>query len=117
MASLTTDPISVLAGPTCVSCESDDLHWGTPVVGVLPSRCRDCGTEYHWYEVPDSECVRCISYETICPICGSSYDAGADDAPFCEDCELSDCAYCGAPTHRFSLSENLACSLCEGEAA
>ena len=115
MASLTADPISVLAGSTCVSCESDDLHWGAPVNGVLPSRCRACGSEYHWYEVANAECV--AAYEATCPSCGGSYDASSDDAPFCEDCELSDCLYCGTRMHRRFLSENLACSICEGEAA
>jgi hypothetical protein len=46
-----------------------------------------------------------------CPACGP------DQATFqfCEDCEQSDCAYCGVVTKRYLLSENFACAGCEGD--
>ena len=52
-----------------------------------------------------------------CRLCGVLYVAGGDDNQFCEDCELSDCAYCGFTTNRPLLSCNLACQMCEGEVA
>ena len=41
--------VSVLIGPACPTCESDDLHEGAPVGALRDGRCRDCGTEYRWY--------------------------------------------------------------------
>lgn len=114
-----TESLSVLVGPTCDSCASDDLHWGTPLGGVLPVECGGCGSEYHWYEAPPSRSSAShdVTTEATCPLCGRSYDAG-DDAPFCDDCQLSDCAYCGITTNRPFLSDDLACRVCsEGEVA
>jgi hypothetical protein len=48
----------------------------------------------------------------VCLACGS--DNGADFDELCEDCHLSDCAYCGVTTHGYLLSANLACADCEG---
>jgi hypothetical protein len=101
--------ISVLAGPTCSDCLSDDLRWTIPLGSPLPGRCRHCGTDYLWFRHA-SECPSVSD----CPGCGPDISG---DFELCEDCELSDCAYCGSTTHRFLLSENLACALCEGEAA
>lgn len=52
--------VSVLIGPTCPTCESDDLHEGAPVGDPKDGRCRDCGTEYRWYaaETMRKECQR-----------------------------------------------------------
>lgn len=101
--------INVLVGPTCPTCESDDLRWGTPLGALWQGQCRDCGTEYRTYEVLP---------EPTCPGCGLPHDEDDRGTPFCEDCGPSDCAYCGASNLRWMLSENLACLLCEtGEVA
>lgn len=116
MAAATTESISVLVGPTCSACASDDLRIGRPANGVLPIECRGCATEYRWYEVPQVAAVTAGSdTSTECRFCGCLFDPDNDcDEPlFCHDCELSDCVYCGTPTNRPLLSENLACSLCE----
>ena len=101
--------IAILVGPTCPTCESDDLRWGAPLGAVSHRRCRDCGTEYRWYSTRDSD--------PLCDNCGlpNTWD---DDSPFCEACRLSDCVYCGVPTHAYLLSDDLACPECaRGEAA
>ncbi len=46
----------------------------------------------------------------LCPACGPD----DENFEFCEDCALSDCVFCGTATHRYLLSENLACADCEG---
>ena len=46
-----------------------------------------------------------------CPACGTE---DVEDFALCEDCHLSDCAFCGVTTHIYLLSENLACADCEG---
>lgn len=51
--------------------------------------------------------------DAICPFCGCGFEGG-EDAAFCDDCELSDCVFCGVTTHRPLLSDNLACRACEG---
>lgn len=33
----------------------------------------------------------------------------------CEDCELSDCAFCGTAVPRMDLSAELACPMCMGD--
>lgn len=110
MQAATDGFISVLAGPTCSTCESDDLRWRAPAGALGRSQCPDCRTEYRLYAV--------AAPETPCPSCGSWYHHDEAGSPFCEDCELSDCAYCGTSLHRFELSENLACPICEhGEVA
>jgi hypothetical protein len=118
MALGVAETVSVLVGPACLSCESDDLRWRTPLGDTLVGHCRDCGTEYRWYEVPPSrdDAVSDDVHEEDCALCGLPFDA-SDDAPFCDDCELSDCAYCGVTTNRPLLSENLACQMCEGAEA
>ena len=50
-----------------------------------------------------------------CALCGCPLDDADGDRPFCEDCEPSDCAYCGRTTPRALLSEHLACLMCEGD--
>jgi hypothetical protein len=113
--------ISVLVGPTCPTCESHDRRWEGSLSNHAHAQCRDCGTEYRWYDVPPpahTQRVVCTT-DATCLWCGLTFGAGwRDDAMFCEDCELSDCAFCGVTTNRPLLSENLACQLCEtGEAA
>ena len=107
--------ITVLVGPTCPTCDSDDLRWGAPLGALWHGQCRDCGTEYRSYRVPEPDDIEARP-EPACDSCGSPHvDAGE---PLCEDCALSDCLYCGAPTNRCNLSANLACRMCEeGEAA
>ena len=47
MATAHTEFLSVLVGPTCPTCEADDLRWGAPLgAPCQDGRCRDCGTEY-----------------------------------------------------------------------
>ncbi len=46
----------------------------------------------------------------LCPGCCVILDG---DAALCEDCQMSDCRYCGTPVYRWMLSENLACTGCE----
>jgi hypothetical protein len=107
-----TEAISVLVGPTCPMCASDDLRWAAPLGAVQWGQCRNCGTEYRWYTVEPEE--------PLCASCESPLPEGTDreQQPYCEDCELSDCAFCGVTVHRFELSENLACPTCEtGEVA
>jgi hypothetical protein len=119
MATTNAHTITVLIGPTCPTCEPDDLNSLGAPRGAL-RQCPDCGTEYRRYRLPTpSESpnveARC---EVVCPSCGLPHDHGDTGSPFCEDCELSDCMYCGMPTNRCNLSENLACRVCEeGEVA
>jgi hypothetical protein len=109
----THEHLTVLVGPTCPTCESDDLRWGAPSGAPQQGQCRDCATQYRFYDAPDD-----IEVEPTCPACGQPHDETETGQPFCEDCGLSDCAYCGTGTHRWMLSENLACRVCEeGEAA
>jgi hypothetical protein len=106
--------VSVLVGPTCPACESDDLRWTASLGAVKHGQCRDCGTEYRWYHVPvvDDE-----PQELTCPGCGVPSEEDGQ-AMTCEDCGPSDCLYCGTTVYRWMLSENLACQECEdGEAA
>jgi hypothetical protein len=111
MATAQDQQITVLVGPTCPTCASDDLRWGAPLGALWHGQCRNCGTEYRWYETPPPA-------DPICPGCGWWHDEHETGAVFCEDCELSDCAYCGYTTYRRLLSENLACVVCErGEVA
>jgi hypothetical protein len=114
MTTTQDDRVTVLVGPTCPTCESDDLRWGAPLGALWHGQCRDCGTEYHWYEVPPGEGVE---PEPTCPACGLPHNEQQTGEPFCEDCGLSDCAFCGVTTHRPMLSENLACRVCEGSEA
>jgi hypothetical protein len=110
MATSTGRNISILVGPTCPTCESADLRWGAPLGALWHNQCRDCGTEYRWYQAPETE--------GTCPGCGAPHDEQASGEVFCEDCEPSDRAYCGTTTARGMLSEHLACVTCErGEAA
>jgi hypothetical protein len=115
MAATSTRQINVLVGPTCPTCESDDLRWGAPLGALWQGQCRDCGTEYRAYEPPLGDGDQ---PEPTCPACGLPHDEEDTGSPFCEDCHLSDCAYCGFTTHIWMLSENLACRVCEeGEVA
>jgi hypothetical protein len=108
MAASTSHIIIVLVGPTCPSCEANDLRLGAPSGALGQGQCADCGTEYRAYQEPES----------TCPGCGMPHDEQASGAVFCEDCEPSDCLYCGQPTPRGMLSEHHACTVCElGEAA
>lgn len=99
--------LAVLVGPTCPMCESDDLRWRAPLGALQHGQCRDCGTEYRWYETEGS------TPEPICPSCGLPHDPAVTGTAYCADCDLSDCAYCGTTPHRFLLDENVACSICE----
>jgi len=105
--------ISVLAGPTCPTCASDDLRWGAPLGALLRAECRDCGTESRFYrcDIPAPTRIGTddIPGGCVCSACGCSVNA----EDFCEDCAPSDCLYCGRTTHRRMLSENLACNICE----
>jgi hypothetical protein len=49
-----------------------------------------------------------------CLFCGTWFETCDPDNSLCEDCEFSDCAYCGFTTYRPLLSESLACGTCEG---
>ncbi len=113
--------LSVLVGPTCPTCASDDLRWGAPCGALGAGQCRDCGTEYRWYRLPSTggspDDVDVPDGHT-CPAWGWPHRETDNGSSFCENCELSDCTYCGITTHRRTLSENLACRTCEdGEAA
>lgn len=111
MASAHDQQITVLVGPTCPTCESDDLRWGAPLGALWHGQCRDCGTEYHWYQAPPDD-------EPTCARCGLPHGDQEPGARYCTDCEPSDCAFCGAPTFPDLLSANHACLTCEqGEAA
>ena len=89
--------ITVLVGPTCPTCASDDLRWGAPLGALWHGQCRDCGTEYRWYEAPDD-----LQPQPTCPGCGLLAPTSSSRARrYCEDCEPSDCAYCGVTTLRF----------------
>jgi len=116
----TDDHVTILIGPTCATCESDDLRWGAPLGALREDSCRNCGTEHRRYQaLPrcDSDRIEAPP-EPTCPSCGLPHHEHETGSPFCEDCEPSDCAYCGAPTNRCNLSSNLACRVCEeGEAA
>jgi hypothetical protein len=105
--------VSVLVGPTCPTCASDDLRWRAPLGALSWGQCRDCGTEYHWYEEPVTD----EAPEPMCPGCAMPHDEDEKGTVFCEDCGPSDCAYCGRTTLRWMLSENLACTECEGSEA
>ena len=108
MATSTGNHISVLVGPTCPACESDDHRWGAPLGALWHGQCRECGTEYRWYEGPDPSCARC----------GSPCGEHTTGETYCDDCQPVDCAFCGASTFRGQLSQNRACRTCElGEAA
>lgn len=48
-----------------------------------------------------------------CRFCGRWFETA--DGPECEDCEPSDCAFCGVTTIRPLLSDRLACALCDGD--
>jgi hypothetical protein len=107
--------VNVLVGPTCPTCASDDLRWGAPLGALWHGQCRDCGTEYRWFSAPVGGAD--TPPEVICPGCGVAHEGHGSDTAYCEDCGPSDCAYCGATTLRWQLSENRACSTCElGEA-
>jgi hypothetical protein len=107
--------LSVLVGPTCPACASDDLRWRAPFGALWHGQCRDCGTEYHWYAAPLDDAGAPV--EPTCPGCAMPHDEEETGAVFCEDCGPSECAYCGGTTLRWKLSENLACETCEhGEA-
>ena len=114
MDSVNSSVIGVLVGPTCPTCESMDCRQGAPAGALWQGPCTDCGTECLWYQVPpdDSPSRVVVPVESVCPACGLFYEAN-DDSPFCEDCHISDCAYCGVPVHCWMLSENLACRMCE----
>lgn len=106
MATSTGNVVTVLVGPSCPSCESHDLRWAAPLGAVQWGQCRDCGTEYRWYEEP------------MCPGCRMPHDEQQTGNAYCEDCGPSDCAFCGSTVLRPELSENLACLVCErGEVA
>jgi hypothetical protein len=112
--------VGVLVGPACSTCEADDLRAAAPCCAARRGRCPDCGTEYRWYEVPSPDGGGLS--EPTCPGCGVVHDEQETGTVYCEDCGPSDCAYCGATTLRWLLSENLACRVCEtgdvdGEAA
>ena len=108
--------ISVLVGPTCPACEADDLR-GPSSPDSSRTQCPACGTTYLWYAVPPDDDLATQPQPT-CRGCGVWLGDPDPDAVFCEDCGPSDCAYCGATTLRWMLSENLACSMCEdGEVA
>lgn len=110
MATSTAHTVTVLVGPTCPTCQSDDLRWGAPLGALWHGQCRDCGTEYHWYQAPEPE--------PTCPGCGLPHYEQATGTVCCDDCGPSECTYCGAPTYRWMLSEHHACVTCErGEAA
>jgi hypothetical protein len=111
------ETVSVLVGPTCNECASDDGYRRAPLSGALPGKCRDCSTEYRWYQLPIDGAAPGGANEAICRFCGVLYDVDHNDIAFCEDCELSDCAFCGISINRPLLSENLACQVCEGVAA
>jgi hypothetical protein len=105
--------VSVLVGPSCPTCEPDDLHRGAPLGVLRDGRCRDCGTEYRWYEMRVVDVV--ARPEPKCPGCGIAHDEQKEGTVFCEDCGPSDCVFCGITTLRWLLSEQLACRSCEGE--
>lgn len=113
MATAHNNLVSVLAGPTCPSCASDDLRFGPELGAQLRLDCQDCQTEYHWYRCdlpePVDHTINGSQSWHLCPACRCTVDAEG----FCEDCEMSDCLYCGMATHRWMLSENLACGICE----
>lgn len=53
-----------------------------------------------------------------CRGCGMPHDEQRAGTAFCDDCEPSDCRFCGTPTPRGMLSKNAACIICErGEVA
>ena len=101
--------VAVLVGPSCPRCDSHDLQ-GTSQDAPRQAGCADCSTQYRWYELPldDSE-----TPESVCPGCGMPHDETQTGRAYCEDCGPSDCAYCGATTLRWMLSENLASQTCE----
>ena len=108
MATSTGHMITVLVGPTCPTCEADDLSLGAPAGAPTKGQCDDCGTEYRAYQEPEATCADG----------GMPHDEQASGDVFCEDCEPTDCLYCGTPTPRGMLSEHHACTVCElGEAA
>jgi hypothetical protein len=107
--------VNILVGPTCPSCETDDLLPGAPTGALRGGACGDCGTEYRWYRMPTPDGG---PLDPVCPGCGVSHDAEATGTAHCEDCTPSHCLYCGVTTFRSLLSANHACQVCEtGEAA
>ena len=66
--------VSVLVGPSCPTCEADDLQLGG--AARRPPRrtlCRDCGTEYRWYDAPSEDAE---PPEPTCPGCGVHHVGG-----------------------------------------
>ena len=115
MAASYEDRVCVLVGPTCPTCVSDDLRWGAPLGALWHGRCRDCATEYHWFEPTSNDGA--VPHPS-CPGCGVSRHEVHPATPFCDECGPLDCAYCGTPAVLPTLSRNLACAMCEnGEAA
>lgn len=115
MATAHTEFLTVLVGPTCPTCEADDLSWGAPLGAPCQDRCRQCGTEYRRYTAPSDDDD---PPEPACAGCGVHHDPGEPGTAYCEDCGPSDCVFCGVTTLRWMLSDNLACGMCEeGEAA
>lgn len=49
-----------------------------------------------------------------CRRCGAWLDP-ASGSDLCEDCEPSDCAFCGGTVPRMDLTRQLACPSCVGE--
>ena len=108
------DQVTVLVGPTCPMCESDDLRWGAPLGALWHGQCRDCGTEYRWYELPDNDALP----EPICPGCAMPHNEAQSGSRYCDDCNPTPCQYCGTVVYLSELSANRACRVCEeGEAA
>jgi hypothetical protein len=108
-----SDYVTVLVGPTCPTCESDELRWGAPLGALWHGQCRDCGTEYRWYE-PDSADIA----ELTCPGCAMPHDPARTGSSHCDDCRPTPCAFCGRESFLAELSINRACAVCEtGEAA
>jgi hypothetical protein len=96
--------VSDADGLACPACGSNELRWGAPFDALWHAQCHDCGIIYGRSEEGE--------LEPICPGCGLQHDEQETGAPFCEDCGLSDCVFCGTPTLG-GLSENLACPECE----
>lgn len=106
--------VTVLVGPTCPTCESDDLRWRAPLGALWYGQCRDCGTEYRWYELDAGDGAP----EPTCPGCAVTHDPDRAGSPYCDDCNPTACAYCGTVVYLSELSVNRACRVCEeGEAA
>jgi hypothetical protein len=108
MTTAREDYTSVATGYSCPVCGSAELRWGAPLGALWHGQCRDCGVVYTMSEYDQPT--------PLCEDCGQTnhWDYGS---PFCEDCRLSDCVWCGVPTHAYLLSENLACRFCEEDVA